>query len=127
MAFTDHQVSMWTAEIQARTAGVHAYQPALADGRHPDAVPLLGLPAVPGDGFTGSALVVLGQRQPAAAHHQHAVPVEPEYGDDPAQPTACTAQRPPAEVRVLRGHLRRRLRRRPLPRPLITARNDEIA
>ena len=56
VAFGDHQVTMWSAEIMARTIGATAHQPALADGRHPDTEPLWGLEATefPSD---GSALV----------------------------------------------------------------------
>jgi hypothetical protein len=35
VAFGDHQVSDTAAEVQARTIGARAYQPALVDGRSP--------------------------------------------------------------------------------------------
>jgi hypothetical protein len=57
VAFGDHQVSMWSAEIMARTIGASAHQPALADGRHPDHEPLWGLDAVESYPFGGSAIV----------------------------------------------------------------------
>jgi len=56
VAFGDHQVSMWSAEIMARTIGATVHQPALADGRHPDTDPLWGLEAT-GYPSSGSALV----------------------------------------------------------------------
>ena len=46
VAFGDHQVSMWSAEIMARTIGADVSWPALADGRHPDTDPLWGLEPV---------------------------------------------------------------------------------
>jgi hypothetical protein len=57
VAFGDHQVSMWSAEIMARTIGASVHQPALAEGRHPDTEPLWGLEAVDEYPFAGSALV----------------------------------------------------------------------
>lgn len=46
VGFGDHQVSMWAAEIQARTIGAKVRAPALAPGRHPDAKPFFGLEQV---------------------------------------------------------------------------------
>ena len=82
VAFTDHQVTMWSAEIEARTAGIHAYRPALAPGRHPSDEPLEGIPTVPGPGFTGSVLVYWDSgNPPPPTTNVH--PSEPAYGDDP--------------------------------------------
>lgn len=57
VAFGDHQVSMWAAEIMARTIGASVHRPALADGRHPDDEPYWGLAAAE-EGSDGSVLVV---------------------------------------------------------------------
>ena len=57
VAFGDHQVSMATAEMEARTIGAKLRTPALAPGRHPDSDPYFGLDAIPSYPFTGSALV----------------------------------------------------------------------
>lgn len=58
-AFGDHQVSMWAAEIEARTMGAKLHCPALAPGRHPDAVPYFQLSCMDNStGYDGSALVV---------------------------------------------------------------------
>lgn len=58
VAFGDHQVSMWAAEIMARTIGASVHQPAVADGRHPDTEPYWGLDPIGDDPFDGSALVI---------------------------------------------------------------------
>lgn len=42
-AFGDHQVANVTTEIMARTVEMEVHEPALAEGRHPDAAPLYGL------------------------------------------------------------------------------------
>jgi hypothetical protein len=42
-AFGDHQVANVTTEIMARTTEMEIHQPALAEGRHPDAAPFYGL------------------------------------------------------------------------------------
>lgn len=46
VAFGDHQVANVTAEIMARTVGMEIHDPALADGRHPDAAPYFELPPI---------------------------------------------------------------------------------
>jgi hypothetical protein len=51
-------MSMWAAEIMARTIGASVHQPALEDGRHPDTEPYWGLEAIESYPFDGSALVV---------------------------------------------------------------------
>ncbi len=65
VAFGDHQVATVTAEIEGRTIGASAHEPALADGRHTDVDPLWGLPAVGAPGFTGSVLVYWDSGTPA--------------------------------------------------------------
>jgi hypothetical protein len=57
VAFGDHQVAQVAAEIEARTIGARIRQPALADGRHPDAEPFYGLAAMPEGPWNGNALV----------------------------------------------------------------------
>jgi hypothetical protein len=42
-AFGDHQVANVTVEMEARSIGAALREPALADGRHPDAEPFYGL------------------------------------------------------------------------------------
>ena len=66
VAFGDHQVSMWTAEVEARTIGASVAWPALDPLRHPDdgvadpgTDPLFGIPHLTALDypFGGSALV----------------------------------------------------------------------
>jgi hypothetical protein len=57
VAFGDHQVAQVAAEIEARTIGAKVRQPALADGRHPDKKPFVGLEAPKGYPTTDSLLV----------------------------------------------------------------------
>ncbi|SFM74432.1 hypothetical protein [Variovorax sp. OV329] len=59
VAYGDHQVSMWAAEIEARTIGAKLYCPALAPGRHPDANPYFQLSCMDNaTGHDGSAIVL---------------------------------------------------------------------
>jgi hypothetical protein len=83
-AFGDHQVSMWTAEVMARTVGAQLHCPAVISGsdtqdtpavqpgahpaigfspldhdrRHPDDVPYYGIPCIAAYPYDGSALAV---------------------------------------------------------------------
>ncbi len=89
VAFGDHQVTMWSAEIMARTIGATAHQPALPDGRHPDTEPLWGLEATEFPS-SGSALVYWdsGAAVPPTANHP------PRDGFDPHEdPRADAANR----------------------------------
>lgn len=64
VAYADFQVSMWAAEVEARTIGASVRMPALAPGRHPDAHPYWNLPTVTDSGFTGSVMVVWDSGNP---------------------------------------------------------------
>lgn len=59
VAFADYQVSMYAADVMARTIGARLRQPALGPGRHPASNPFVGLDPVPvGDEpWSGSAMV----------------------------------------------------------------------
>jgi hypothetical protein len=57
-AFGDHQVTMFQAEVEARTIGASIHQPALAPGRSPQKQPFWGIPAINAYPFGGSAIVV---------------------------------------------------------------------
>ncbi len=65
VAFGDHQVANVTAEIEARTIGARAFQPALAAGRSPDVTPLWGIAPIPSYPWKGSAIVYWDSGNPA--------------------------------------------------------------
>ena len=57
VAFGDHQVSQYAAEMEARTIGAKLRTPALANGRAPDAKPFYGLEPITSFPYSGAALV----------------------------------------------------------------------
>lgn len=80
VAFGDHQVANVSAEVEARTIGAHALRkPMLGPGRHPDADPYFGIPAVPSFPFDGSALVVWDSGTPTPPITN----TPPHEGEDP--------------------------------------------
>lgn len=64
-AFGDHQVANIATENEARTIGAAVHEPALAPGRSPDVEPLYGIPPIPSDVYSGSALIVWDSGTPA--------------------------------------------------------------
>jgi len=102
VAFGDHQVTMWSAEIMARTIGASVHQPALADGRHPDTVPYWGLDPIDVYPFAGSALVVWdsGAEVPPTTNSP------PDAGFDPHEdPRADAANRDQKYAFLWQGEL----------------------
>ena len=90
VAYADFQVTMWSAEIMARTIGASLRQPALAPGRHPDESPYFGLPPVPGEGFGGSVMVYWDAGTPPPP----SIELPPSEGEDPhSRPRAQAAAR----------------------------------
>src|SRR5690606_8493840 len=79
VAYGDFQVSMWSAEIEARTIGAAIRQLALARVRHPDSAPYIGLLPVPGDGYPGSVLVYWDSGTPPPPTNN----TYPTLGSDP--------------------------------------------
>ena len=70
VGFGDHQVAQVAAEVMARTIGAGVREPALAEGRHPDAMPFFGLDMIP-DAATERSLLVYwdsGTLPPPAAN-----------------------------------------------------------
>jgi hypothetical protein len=55
IAFGDHQVTDYQADVEARTIGAHAHRPVLFSGRWPNTNVLWGVPAIRSYPFTGSA------------------------------------------------------------------------
>ena len=57
VAFGDHQVTTWQADVEARTIGAEAHDPVVYDGRWPGVDPLFGIPRITSYPYTGSAIV----------------------------------------------------------------------
>jgi hypothetical protein len=92
VAFGDHQVSMWTAEVEARTIGAATNPMPLDPGRHPDTDPLFGIPRIQPFPYAGSAIIYFDSGPPSAPGLTDGVvpppitntpPRPPEYGGDP--------------------------------------------
>jgi hypothetical protein len=79
VAYGDHQVSMWAAEIEARALDVGVVWPALAAGRHPDVEPYWGIEHIARFPHTGSAMVVWDSGTPAPP----TTATPPREGEDP--------------------------------------------
>jgi hypothetical protein len=56
VAFGDHQVTQFQADVMARTIGARVHQPELGPGRSPQRRPAFGLKTIPPGPFTGSAM-----------------------------------------------------------------------
>ncbi len=56
VAFGDHQVSVYQADVEARTVGARAHTPVLFRGRWPDTDVLWGVPSIRRYPYTGSAI-----------------------------------------------------------------------
>jgi hypothetical protein len=92
VAYGDHQVSMWSAEVMARTIGAYLRIPALEEGRHPDSNPYFSLQPVPAGDVTSSVMTIWDNGPvgggaihggTAAPPSTNTPPVEPAYGEDP--------------------------------------------
>jgi hypothetical protein len=56
VAFADHQVTIYQADVEARTVGASAHRPVLFPGRWPDTDVLWGVPAIRDYPYAGSAI-----------------------------------------------------------------------
>jgi hypothetical protein len=56
VAFGDHQVTPYQADVEARTIGASIHTPILPAGRSPQRKPSWGIPAIPAFPFAGSAI-----------------------------------------------------------------------
>jgi hypothetical protein len=65
VAFGDHQVSTYAAEVEARTIGARLRCPGVADGRLPDAEPQWGIECVDDGDEDSSVLVIWDSGSPA--------------------------------------------------------------
>jgi len=70
VAFGDHQVTTWQADVEARTIGAQAHDPVTYDGRWPGVDVLWDVPRIGSYPYTGSAIV-----------YWDSGPVRPDPGD----------------------------------------------
>ena len=56
VAFGDHQVTDYQADVEARTIGALAHRPVLYEGRWPEGLPLWNVPAIKSYPYNGSAI-----------------------------------------------------------------------
>ncbi len=82
VAFGDHQVTMWTADVAARTMGAQTNPTPLDPGRHPDVQPLFGIPRISTFPYSGSALIYVDAGTPAPPI-TNTPPEGPDFGGDP--------------------------------------------
>ena len=75
----DHQVSTYTAKVEARTIGARALAPWAQAGRDSDRKDLFGLPAITGRSYEGSALVLWDSGSPVPPKTE----IPPDEGEDP--------------------------------------------
>jgi hypothetical protein len=92
VAYGDHQVSMWAAELMARAIGAKLRVPALEPGRHPDGNPFVGIEPVPAGDYFGSVLTYWDDGPVGGGANDGGTapppitnlpPFEPDFGDDP--------------------------------------------
>jgi hypothetical protein len=57
VAFGDHQVTTWQADVEARTIGAQAHEPVVYDGRWPGVDVLWDVPTIETYPYTGSSIV----------------------------------------------------------------------
>jgi hypothetical protein len=57
VAFGDHQVTNWAADVEARTIGASTHRPILDPGRWPGVDQLFGIPRIGSYPFKGSAII----------------------------------------------------------------------
>jgi hypothetical protein len=90
VALGDHQVANVTAEVEARTAGIAVYSPALEPGRHWEDNPFMGLQQVDAFPYTDGSMLVYYDGGPVGFAGTHGggsatppnenVPPRPEWG-----------------------------------------------
>jgi hypothetical protein len=94
VAFGDHQVSQFQADVEARTIGARIYAPGLAPGRSPQADPFAGLQPIPSFPWGGSAIVYwdTGPERVAAPPLTNAAPEGLEDPHEHPRRTAAARQ-----------------------------------
>jgi hypothetical protein len=107
IAFGDHQVTDYQADVEARTVGARAHRPVLFPGRWPDTDVLWGVPSIHRYPYTGSAIYYwdIGpvREDPAEPGSFIGVPPPPyenlpnQVGEDPHE----APRRAPAEQQLV--------------------------
>lgn len=103
VAFGDHQVSVYQADVQARTIGARAHRPVLYPGRWPSTNVLWRVPSIRSLPYAGSAIYYWdsGPLRPDPANPGETLGTEPppyenlpnRTGDDPhGDPRAAPAE-----------------------------------
>jgi hypothetical protein len=103
VAFGDHQVTDWQADVEARTIGAKAHAPILDPGRWPGVDQLWGIPRISRYPFGGSAIFYwdIGPVRPDPEHPASTIGVDPppltntpdRSGQDPhGAPRAAVAE-----------------------------------
>ncbi|HEX4467260.1 MAG TPA: hypothetical protein VH025_08725 [Solirubrobacteraceae bacterium] len=103
VAFGDHQVTDFEADVEARTIGAHAHKPVLYPGRWPNTNVLWDVPGIKGYPYTGSAIYYwdIGPVRETSPGSGKFIGVEPppyenlpnESGEDPhGSPRAAPAE-----------------------------------
>jgi hypothetical protein len=79
VAFSDHQVTTWQADAEARTIGAAAHAPILDPGRWPDVDQLFGIPRIGSYPFGGSAIFYwdIGPIRPDPSNPLNTIGVDP--------------------------------------------------
>ena len=79
VAFGDHQVSTWQADVEARTLGAQIHDPVVYDGRWPDVEIAWGIPRIASYPFGDSAIVYWdsGPLRPNPANPSQTIGTDP--------------------------------------------------
>jgi hypothetical protein len=83
VAFGDHQVTQYQADVVARTIGARIHAPILAPGRSPQAVPSWGIPAMPANAPWAGSGIVYWDSGPAVVGPPPLENVPNQSGQDP--------------------------------------------
>jgi hypothetical protein len=112
VAFGDHQVTTWQADVEARTVGAQMHEPVVYEGRWPDVEVGWDIPRISGYPFTDSAIVYWdsGPPRPDPEDPTEVIGTDPppipnipnRSGDDPHGDPRVT----PAEMQMVSDFLR---------------------
>lgn len=102
VAFGDHQVTHWSADIEARTIGASIHAPSIAPGRSQDKTPYFGIPTIKNYPFFGSAMVVwdTGPFDPVLMIGTPPPPVENQPPQDGIDPHGKPRTQPGARLQI---------------------------